>query len=123
MTKVVTVKFPGSAKKYCYTYDGTKEVEKLDLAVVDSPYSGPTLVTVEEVRPASQSEKLGFKPVMEIVSLAEERRRKENEVKARIIEEKLNEKMQQLSKFMIYQQLATADPEAADLLKQLKELQ
>lgn len=50
--KIALVQFDGSTKTYCYwLLPGTAPAKKL---VVQSPYSGPTLVTVFAIKPASE---------------------------------------------------------------------
>lgn len=49
---VAVVQFDGSAKTYCYwLLPKTKPAETL---MVNSPYSGPTLVTITAIKPASE---------------------------------------------------------------------
>lgn len=124
MAQVLTVTFANSytTKTYDY-YSGEPDVEANDLAIVNSPNSGWTLVTIVGVREAVLGDDDKHKPVLQVASLSAERNRVKNEALAKIIKAKLAKLEAKRTDAERYSALAAADPEAAKLLEQLKILE
>lgn len=122
MTLTLKCCFESSCKRYSYIYDGDKEVEVGDLAVVDSPYGGPTLVTIKDVE-YGNTYGYAAKKVLEIVSLAERRREQAIAKRKSDLERKLKTRLNSAQgQLALFAALASVDKEAAVLFEELKAL-
>lgn len=105
-------------KRYSYIYDGDEIVEPGDLAVVDSPYGGPTLVTIKDVDYGNSYGPCA-KKVLAVVSMAHKRQAERKAELERRLKQKLQSPQAQL---LMFAQLAKVDDEAAKLFEELKRL-
>lgn len=121
---VVDVTFPDSRtsytsnKRYSYRTDENAEPGDLAVVVVSGEYK---LTKVREVRKADFGDGW-LKKAFRIVSLADERKVQQAEATRKQIVKRLEELAKEQDKMFIYERLAMANPEAAELLKQLKQL-
>jgi hypothetical protein len=114
--------FDTSFKQYSYLYDGDEEVEAGDLAVVDSPYGGPKLVTIRSV---DYGNTYGphAKKVLAVVSMAAKRREQQIAKRKADLTRQLKSKLNSTEgQMLLFASLAKVDKEAAVLFEELKQL-
>ena len=130
MKRILAVTFNEghSSKRYEYRYEGDKEPEAGDLAVVyvgNSYYgdSGYKVTTIRNVKSTWDQDYDGnLKEVVGVISLAAQRREAERKKRRAELERKLDKIVKSRSKELIYEQIARSDPEAAQLLAELRQL-
>lgn len=123
--KTVTVTFEirddnPFASEYDYMLPNDLEVAKGGFVVVDSPRNGYSVAKVVNIKDTVSSK--ATKMVVDVVDDAGYKGRLEAEKKRQDILRRLASIEKKVSEDQKYEFLAKASPEAADLLKQLKDL-
>lgn len=130
MTKrILTVRFQNgsgrysyaSAKEYCYVYNGDKNVEKNDIAVVNSPFRSWICTVVTAVRDATDFD-VGLEEVAEVISLSEQRAAAKREKRKAELKKQLKKMVTEAHEMKLLEAMAADNPEAEALLKELKAL-
>lgn len=119
--RIVRVQFPQTPTKV-YDYDVPPDFAEITpdmFVVVDSPYGGYTVVKVVEVTTGTE---YAHKPIVDIVDDTEYKAYQAAFKRRREIEYQLMREDEKVSKLQKYEHLATINPEAAELLAELKKL-
>lgn len=120
--KTVAVKFEneylrGKSYSYLYPYGGAVEKDDLCIVEVNGVFKVVTVVSVEEGRSAKATKAVVCKVEKGAYYDFQEKERKRQNIKTI-----LDKKVKEFNELAVFEMLAKKDSVAADLLKQLKEL-